>query len=273
MNSIKTKISYFSFISICIAICSCTFSCTKKKTFDELSKEQDALFESIEKKANMTICLKITQSVLNDRFSKVDTVVLGKKSKMQTMQDGYLDVKKQKIPRFYIWMVSEGIVKGTINGVNGDYSFTIMSEIHQDEIDTFNPLVNDYDITVKDKEGYYVAYKLGKNEGGIEKMNEDLKNSRTAAKERHKKDNKVNGIIIEYEGEEGASYIYSSKKELTPEQIVRAITKINRGSINMIQFNKGSDHYADYVFDTKCIIYVNERDRIYKIINGSPIRM
>ena len=273
MNSIKSKISYLSFISICIAICSCTLSCTKKKTFDELSKEQDALFNSIEKKANMTTCLKITKSVLNNRFSKVDTVILDKKSKMQTGKDGYLDVKKQKLPRFYIWMVSEGVVKGTISGVSGDYSFTIMSKVHQDEIDTFDPLINNYDITIKDKEGYYVAYKQGINEGGIEKMNEDLKKNRAAAKERHKKDIKVDGILIEYEGEEGTSHIYSSKKELTPQQIVRAISKINRGSANMIQFVKGSNHYADYVFGTKCIIYVNERDRIYKIINGSPVRM
>ena len=81
----------------------------------------------------------------------------------------------------------------------------------------------------------------------------------------------MDGINVVYDKIDGASYIYKSDQQLTPKQIVKAIDKIGSNGMNMIQFNIGSTHYADFVYSTQCIIYKSSHD-IYKVVNGKPVR-
>lgn len=253
MNIFKTKNASVLLSVLAVMFCFCILSCKNKSS----EEKKDEIIKSIEKKANKEFCFKVAKSILENRFSQIDTITM-EESKTRINSNSSVSVHaKGKVV---------GLVK---NNKKDEYDYDINTDIWFSKMDTYNPLDdNFYNITVRDKDGYYIFCKVGVNEYA-EEYNKGLE----VAKEMHKKDIKIDGITIEYGGEYGASYVYSSKKELTPEQIVKVISKIDRGSVDMIQFKINGEKYADYIYKTRCIIYVKYTDKIYKIVDGSPVRL
>ncbi len=117
----------------------------------------------------------------------------------------------------------------------------------------------------------FIYYK-GENVDSINNAHAEYVKRKEAEKNREDDTKfKVDGIRVVYDKIDGASYIYKSDQQLTPKQIIKAIDKIGPNGMNMIQFNIGSTHYADYVYSTQCIIYKSSHD-IYKVVNGKPVR-
>ena len=73
---------------------------------------------------------------------------------------------------------------------------------------------------------------------------------------------------------EGNSLVFTSTRELTPDEIADAVqNKIESEGVNMIQFCSGSKSMLTMFIKLKCIIFVKYPDKIYKIIDGSAVRM
>lgn len=253
-----------------VIVLTCNFSiygCKKKTEIEILEerlkqlKEENKRKDAIRKKCNKSYCSNLTRKILEEQMDIIDSIK-SKDVRVYIKDLGYRD-------KYPVTFSTGGIVYGDFKRIKGAYKFSYVTTINEEDLDKKDYRAN---LEIFDKDGYYVYSSYSDD---LDKLNQRIKERRADAEERKKMDINVSGITISYErSEEGNTYVYSSERKLTPEQITEAIKKMkNTSFIKLVKFYVESYHYADYVFATKCIIYVNERDKIYKIIDGSPIRI
>lgn len=258
----RTAITLFAAIILLLNLSSC-------KSEEQRFKESKETRDRIRAKLTSDYCKEVTFKALKYEMDSVEFAIFeqNRGSINETSESTITDLEYNGVR-----VESNGKVKGKIKGVTGTWRFYLTVNIDKDSIDTKEFKKEDYELHILDDDGYYLVYKNFYSYGDIEKANNERKKQLETIKEKHKRDVIVNGIKVIFDDEEGASLIYKSEKELTPQQIIGAISKIKRNNANMIQF-KSEGHYADYVYATQCIIYTNEIDRIYKVVGGRPIRM
>ena len=194
-----------------------------------------------------------------------------------------IEFKKGSFDEFYYAnLILNGVVNGTLYPSNTKrYRFSIVGRITEKNInDPFEDLKHALVIFDENKE--FVYYKgedvaeANKNQKEFEKkMQEEIRKDEAKKREEEKRKEagrifSIDGIKVFFAFQEGTSYVYRTSKELKPEQIVRAINKIGEYD-NVIQFYVDDTHYADYVYGTKCIIFMSTGN-IYKIVNGKLVK-
>lgn len=267
-NNIFRIVCQTLFVGIVLTCNFSIYGCKKKTEIEILEErlkqleEENKRKDAIRKKCNKSYCYNLTRKILEEQMDIIDSI----KSKDVSV---YVEDKESYKDYYSVTFSSGGTVYGDFKGIKGAYKFSYVTTITEEDLNKIEPHAI---LEIFDKDGYYV---YSSNSDDLEKSNQAIKERRADAEERKKMDVIVSGITISYErSEEGNTYVYSSERKLTPEQITEAIKKMkNTSFIKLVKFYVESYHYADYVFATKCIIYVNERDKIYKIIDGSPIRI
>ncbi len=166
----------------------------------------------------------------------------------------------------YISVVVRGDAKGILNGEDSIYSFYLYGRIPESLADKKQFDSDGYNLSLKKNDVYVYS-----NKDDVDALNKEKIESQKIAEELRKKDFIVGGTKVRFDRQDGNTLFYNSPRELTPDEIADAVqNKIESDGVNMIRFYSGSEEFADYVFSTKCIIYVKYPDKIYKIIGGSP---
>lgn len=256
MKRLSKVCTVFQLVVFAIILCGSFEGCKKKVDYNKLLNEIQAQRKSLQKKVNNEYCYKITKSILESHFSQIDTVIMSKESKA-SVYGGDLNYKTAEIGKFYVQIDSKGKVKGTINGKKDEFSYDIFYErIDIDELDI--PSLNDYSMSIKDKEGYYLSCIYDGKKEDVTEMNEKIKSNA-------KNNVVVDGIVCRYINREGNAIIFSSNKTLTPSQMAK-VGKMTKLEYSMIEFIANGQYYADYVYATGCVIYKSD-GRIVKTDN------
>lgn len=255
----KTILIKASYTILLATILCLTFSSCKKSLTPEERKKR------LENIINEDDCKEITnnalQAVLKDlRDVKFDNVLHG-------VQEDIHSLDKEN--NYYVSVVVGGNVRGVLDGVDSVYSFYLYGRIPE----------NSAFLKEFDENGYNLSLKLNgtfvySNKEDVDALNKEKTEHFKQSEEMRKKDFFIGETKVRYDGKEGNSLVFTSTRELTPDEIADAVqNKIESEGVNMIQFCSGSEKYADYVYQTQCIIFVKYPDKIYKIIDGSAVRM
>ena len=257
-NCVKTHLHTLVLIMLATIICCGFESCKKKVNYIELSNEIQAKRQSLKKKVNNTYCYKFTKSILTSHFSQIDTVIMSKESTASVI-GGKLNYKTAEIGKFYAQIKSKGKVTGTINGKKDVYEYDLFYErIDIDEMDS--PFLNDYSLTVKDKDGYYALRIFDGKKEDIKEMNEKIKSN-------SQYDVIVDGIKVSFLSKDDSggltSLYYYSDKTLTDGQIKRVAKKIKLKYGYVLFSAKGNSEYAYYLPDEDIIKHRNGNSKMY----------
>lgn len=230
-------------------------------------KSEYAITTEMKEKITPDYLENIVKEIVVPHFETIDSIRYAHPEPEKISRD--LKIKyKEWCNEYHAWIGLCGWVYGKAKSSSKQrYYFSIYDNITNKNID--NPYVDlKRELKIHDDNDIYIYYK-GED---IIKANEDHKKWKDdKKKEDAKRDFKIDGIRVKYSYQCGASYVYVSEKELTPQQVLKAINQIGENKVNMIQFCVENIHYADYVYSTQCIIYKGSGD-IYKVINGKPVK-
>ncbi len=221
---------------------------------------------NLESKVSKEDCIEFTnrelKSVLkNLRDVKYDDVFL-------EVQENFRDFLN-KDNNLYMQIVLNGEAKGMLNGKDTTYFFFLHGRIPETISDKIDFDDEGFSLTLK-KDRYYVY----SNNQDVDSLNRELDKSRKESEELKKKDFVINGTKVQFKGKEGDVLNYSSKNELTPDEIAEAAYRyIEHDGAIMIKFYCGTHKYVDYVYKTDCIIFVDYQDKIYKNIGGQAVKL
>ena len=234
-------------------------SCKKNLTPEERKK-------NLETKINENDCKEITNSALQSVLKNLREVSY--ESVLKGVQEDIHNFNKEN--NLYVQIVVSGSAKGIFNGIDSLYYFYLYGRIPEDLADKKEFDENGYNFSLKSINGLFVY----SNKENIESLNKAKIESQKQSEEMKKKDFFIGKTKVRYDGKEGNSLVFTSSRELTPDEIADAVqNKIESEGVNMIQFYSSSEKYADYVYKTQCIIFVKYTDKIYKIIGGSAVKV
>ena len=247
------------FLYLCtIIFCLAFDSCQNKPTPDERRA-------NLETKISEKDCKEITNNALQVVLGNLREIIYDNVSH-GVEEDIY---NSDKDNNYYISVVVSGTAKGVLNGVDSVYSFYLYGRIPENLVDKKDFDDNGYNLSLKQNGNFVYS-----NKEDINALNKDRIESLKKGEEMRKKDFMIGKTKVRFDGKEGNSLIYTSTRELTPDEIAGAIqNNIKAEGISMIQFYSGSDKYADYVYKTQCIIFVKSSDEIYKVIGESAVRL
>jgi len=253
---IDNKLFFNSFfaLTVCIMLCSCK---------DKLTLEER--MQNLETKISKEDCKDFTnkalQSVLeNLRDVNFETIINGVK------EDLYAYNLEENL---YVQIVVSGNAKGKYKGVDSIYYFYFYGRIPEKLADSKEFDEDGYNFSLKNGSSFVYS-----NKENVDSLNNELVKSRKESEELRKKDFVINDTKVRYDGREGNVLIYTSSRELTPDEIAESIEKnIESEGVAMIQFYNGSDKYADYVYKTSCIIFVKYQDKIYKKLGRTAVKL
>ena len=156
---------------------------------------------------------------------------------------------------------------------DGPYRFYYTDTIYESKVNDFEVRLDTLEII--DNHLYHI-YPTNIDDELIHARKRTAEETRKAKEAEKKKQQQnsstsfdVDGIHVKFKKYDGNSFVFETNNILNADQVVKAIKRIGNG--NMVQFYKGNNHYADYVYSTQCIIYKNT-DVIYKVVNGTPIK-
>ena len=278
MSKIYCYIGFILANLICIFLIGCK-PVSKHSSLEEISNE-GRIPSEMKKKITTEYLNNIIKQVLEPQFASINEIQhdTNLEKKAQTIK-----IEKDRFDEFYYaTLVLNGVVYGTMHPSNTKrYRFSIIGRITEKNIN--NPFEDlRHSLVIFDENKEYVYYKgedvaeANKNQKEFEKkMQEEIRKDEDVKREEEKKKEagrnfSIDGIKVYFAFQEGTSYIYKTSKELMPEQIVRAINKIGDYN-NVIQFYVDDTHYADYVYNTKCIIF-KSTGVIYKVKNGHIVK-
>lgn len=278
-----SKFNFFLGFILSNLICIFLIGCKPVSKHSSLEKEitnESKIPSEMKKKLTTEYLNNIIKQVLEPQFASISEIRhdtdLEKKSQNIKIEKGRFD------EYYYATIILNGVVNGTMYPSNlKRYRFSIVGRITEKNInDPFEDLKHDLVIFDENKE--FVYYKgedvveANKKQKEFEnKMQEEIRKDEAKKQKEEKKreagcDFSIDGIRVYFAYQEGTSYVYKTSKELKPKQIVNAINKIGDYN-NVIQFYYDDTHYADYVYDTHCIIY-KSTGYIYKVINGNVFK-
>lgn len=224
----------------------------KPKSYQERLEDEIALKNNLKSKLTKECQVKLAAKAIEKTFGKDVTYEIQKTNYYLNKHVGN--------------STAEGILKGKVKGVEGEYRFNLRVAVDQ-ETPKYSYLRID-ELAVFPKGSPYYAYLLQYNEEkDIQTENANIKKREEEKAEKAKLNVIVDGITVEfikYEIDNDNAWYYS-KKELTPEQIYEVVKQ--RGG-DAIHFDSQREDYATYIKATKCIIFNYEKDEIYKVSNG-----
>lgn len=186
------------------------------------------------------------------------------------------DIHSIQLDKLYVGISVQGNVKGIYNDVDTIYTFFLYGQIPEELIEKKEFAPNEYSLSIKNRDGFFVY----DNKNDIDSVNKEVALTQKEEKLNRKKDFVIGNTKVRFDGKEGNASFYSSKTELTVNEIAEAIQKkITSEGINMIRFYCDNKEYANYVYATQCIILIDNAGDyrspgdIYKIINGKPVKM
>ena len=251
-----TTIKMIAIFLFVIGCCNTFEGCKKNLTPEERKK-------NLETKISENDCKEITTDALRKILENLRDVKF--ENALHGVEEDIRNFSKEN--NYYISVVVYGTAKGVYKGVDSDYSFYLYGRIPENIADKKEFDENGYNLFLK-KNGVFVY----SNKDNVDALNREKAESLKKGEEMRKKDFVIGDTKVQYNGKEGNSLVYSSGRELTPNEIADAIqNKIeSEEGVDMIQFYSGLEKYAYYIYSTQCIIYVKYPDEIYKIIGGIP---
>ena len=251
----------FIFLYLWALVLCLTFgSCQKKLTPEERKANLEAKISENDCKE---FASKALHTILKDlRDIKYDDILLG-------VQENYYDFLN-KDNNLYMQIIVSGHAQGIFNGKDSTYLFVFHGRIPEVLADNKEFDEDGYSLSLKSGDGFFIY----DNKEDIDSLNNSIIETHKKVEEMAKKDFMIGKTKVQFEGREGNAIIYSSSRELTEDEIADAVQhKIESGGANMIQFKYRGERYADYVYQTQCIIFVKYQDKIYKIVGGNPVKL
>ena len=284
------KVFWICLIAFLVCICVISLLARKeRRTEPKLSLADSIIIESkrehaFEKKIEEADYTELLKDSLTEFFTRIDAIM--EISIYKSKDDNLKDNKIKKVDDVLLYPLDiQGHIYGkpkklpkTVAKGGKYYSFSITGSVAENKIEF--PCLDKTSVRIwarPNREGKLdLIYFRGEDVDSvnIRYIEWYIERKKEEEEKKNKEDDtrfKVDGIQVVYDTIEGASYVYKSYGELTPKQIIKAIEKIGPNGMNMIQFNIGDTHYADYVYSTQCIIYPSTHD-IYKVVNGKPVR-
>lgn len=251
----------FLCISLAFTICLSFYSCKKNLTIEERRKNLENTITTDDCKE---ITSKALQTILkNLKDINFETVTSGVQEDIHTFSSD---------KQLYIQIVVSGSAKGVFDGKDSLYYFYLYGRIPETLADKKEFDENGYNFSLKNSNGLFVY----SNKESVDSLNKEKIESKKISEEMKKKDFSIGGTKVKYWGIEENSLVYSSSRDLIADEITDAVqNKIKSEGVNMIRFYNGSKEYANYIYKTQCIIFMNDpaKVRIYKIIGGTPVEI
>lgn len=239
---------------------------------EKLKRESDEKFRIRKEKKIMFMntlngdyLAKYSKEILKPHFDKIDSIKI-----WPTSPDiEWLIFDYSKNEYYVVFRASGDVVSGVSHYSEGSFfEFNFVDTLYESKIDEKEVRLQKLQIYDNNKDRIYPI----ETDFSELKRKEEAKAREEARKKQQKNGNSfyVDGIHIKFKKYEGNSFVFETSNILNAEQVVKAIKQIGNG--NMVQFYKGDNHYADYVYSTQCIIYKNT-GTIYKVINGNPVKI